>query len=41
MMDILKYGAFIVGGIIFVAAVELIAMASTGHFNIIIQILGR
>ena len=41
MIDILKYGAFIVGGIIFVVLVQLIAMAGTGQFNIVIQILGR
>lgn len=38
-IDIVKYGFFIVGGIIFVGAVQLIALALEGRVNIVLQIL--
>lgn len=38
LWDILKYGCFIVGGIIFVMTVQLIALMMEGRFNLILQV---
>lgn len=37
-VEMLKYGFFIVGGIIFVVSIQLIALMMEGRFNLILQI---